>query len=64
MPNCPECDTELNIELDEVDEGDVVACEECGAEYEVVGIDPLELAKVEDDIIEEDDLFAAEEEED
>jgi len=63
MPNCPECETELNIELDEVDEGDVVACEECGAEYEVVGIDPLELAKVEEDILDEDDLFAGEEEE-
>ena len=63
MPNCPECDNELDIEIDEVDEGDVVACEECGTEYEVVGIDPLELAKVEDDIIEEDDLLAGEEEE-
>ena len=64
MPNCPECETELNIELDEVDEGDVVACEECGSEFEVVGIDPLELARVEDNLIEEDDLFAEEEEED
>lgn len=63
MPNCPECETELNIDLDEVDEGDVVACDECGSEYEVVGIDPLELARVENDIIEEDDLFAEEEEE-
>ena len=63
MPNCPECETDLNIDVDEVDEGDVVACEECGTEYEVVGVDPLELAKVENEIIEEDDLFAAEEEE-
>jgi alpha-aminoadipate carrier protein LysW len=63
MPNCPECETALNIELDEVEEGDVVACEECGTEYEVVGIDPLDLVKVEDDIIEEDDLFTEEEEE-
>ena len=63
MPNCPECETDLNIDIDEVDEGDVVACEECGTEFEVVGVDPLELAKVENEIIEEDDLFAAEEEE-
>ena len=63
MPNCPECETELNIEVDELDEGDVVACEECGTEFEVVGIDPLELSRVENDIIEEDDLFAEEEEE-
>jgi len=63
MPNCPECETDLNIDIDEVDEGDVVACEECGTEFEVVGVDPLELAKVENEIIEEDDLFTAEEEE-
>jgi len=63
MPNCPECETDLNVDVEELDEGDVVACEECGTEYEVVGVDPLELAKVENDIIEEDDLFTAEEEE-
>jgi alpha-aminoadipate carrier protein LysW len=63
MPKSPECENALNIELDEVEEGDVVACEECGTEYEVVGVDPLELARVENEIIEEDDLFTAEEEE-
>lgn len=63
MPSCPECDNELNIEVDEVDEGDVVTCDECGTEYEVVGVEPLELARVDDDLIEEDDLFAEEEEE-
>ena len=46
MPSCPECEYELDIELDEVEEGDVVACAECGSEYEVVGVEPLELARV------------------
>jgi alpha-aminoadipate carrier protein LysW len=59
MPSCPECD----IELDEVEEGDVVACEECGTEYEVVGVEPLELARVEDEIEEEDELYEREEDE-
>jgi alpha-aminoadipate carrier protein LysW len=63
MPNCHECDNELDIELDEVDEGDVVTCEECGTEYEIVGIEPLELAKVDGDLIDEDDLPVGEEEE-
>ncbi len=63
MPNCPECENELDIELDEVEEGDVVACEECGTEYEVVGVDPLELARVEDEFDEEDDLYEEEGEE-
>jgi alpha-aminoadipate carrier protein LysW len=63
MPSCPECDTALDIELDEVEEGDVIACEECGSEYEVVGVEPLELARVEEGIEEEDDLFEEQEEE-
>jgi alpha-aminoadipate/glutamate carrier protein LysW len=64
MPSCPECETVLDIELDEVEEGDVVACEECGTEYEVVAVDPLELTRVGDDAEDEDDeLFEEEEEE-
>lgn len=63
MPNCPECDNELDIGVDEVEEGDVVACEECGSEYEVVGVEPLELARIEEEVEEEDDLFNNEEEE-
>jgi alpha-aminoadipate carrier protein LysW len=63
MPTCPECETELDIELDEVEEGDVVACEECGTEFEVVGVEPLELARVEDGLEEDEDLFEEEEEE-
>ena len=63
MPNCPECENELDIELDEVEEGDVVACEECGSEYEVVGVEPLELARVDSDLDEDDEPLEEEEEE-
>ena len=64
MPNCPECENGLDIELDEVEEGDVVTCEECGTEYEVVGVEPLELARVGGDLDEDaDDLFEEDEEE-
>ena len=63
MPSCPECENELDIEMDEVEEGDVVACEECGTEYEVVGVEPLELARVGDGLDEEDVPYAEEEEE-
>ncbi|MGH7225770.1 MAG: hypothetical protein ACRELF_21330 [Gemmataceae bacterium] len=63
MPSCPECDTNLNIELDEIDEGDVIACDECGAEYEVVAVEPLELARVDNDLDEDDDPVGEEEEE-
>ena len=63
MPSCPECESNLDIELDEVEEGDVVSCEECGSEYEIVGVEPLELSKVGDELDEDDDEYAAEEEE-
>jgi alpha-aminoadipate carrier protein LysW len=63
MPSCPECENDLDIELDEVEEGDVVACDECGSEYEVVGVDPLELARVDTDLLEDDDELLEEEEE-
>jgi alpha-aminoadipate carrier protein LysW len=63
MPSCPECEHDLDVELDEVEEGDVVACEECGTEYEVVGVEPLELVRVDDDLDEDDEPFEEEEEE-
>jgi alpha-aminoadipate carrier protein LysW len=48
--------------LDEVEEGDVITCDECGTEYEVVGVEPLALARV-DDGLDEDDLLVEDEEE-
>jgi alpha-aminoadipate carrier protein LysW len=63
MPNCPECENELDVELDEVEEGDVLACAECGTEYEVVGVEPLELARVDGDLDEDDELITEEEDE-
>ena len=63
MPSCPECENSLDIEMDEVEEGDVVACEECGTEFEVVGVDPLELSRVDEDYDEEEDELIDEEEE-
>jgi len=64
MPSCPECENDLDVEVDELDEGDVVACDECGTEYEVVGVEPLELARVDDDLDEDDDELLEENEED
>jgi alpha-aminoadipate/glutamate carrier protein LysW len=63
MVICPECESDLDIEEDEVDEGEVVSCPECGSDFEVVGIEPLELSRVEDEE-EDDDEDAKEEEED
>jgi alpha-aminoadipate carrier protein LysW len=64
MPICPECENDLNIEVDELEEGDVLACDECGTEYEVVGVEPLELTRVDDALDEDDEDLLDEEEED
>ena len=63
MTSCPECESELDIDVDEVEEGDVVACDECGTEYEIVGVEPLELSKVEEGFDEDEEDYRAEEEE-
>jgi len=63
MTSCPECENDLDIDVEEAEEGDVVACTECGTEYEIVGVEPLELSKVEDGIDEDEDDFLDEDEE-
>lgn len=63
MPTCPECENSLDVEEDEIEEGDVVSCEECGTEYEVVGVEPLELSRVGDEDDEDEDESYDEEEE-
>ena len=63
MPTCPECESLLDFEADEVDEGDVIVCDECGSEFEVITTDPLEIVKVDEDYEEDEDSAAGEEEE-
>ena len=36
MPICPECDTDLDLDEEEIDEGDIISCKECGTDFEVV----------------------------
>jgi lysine biosynthesis protein LysW len=64
MIACRECKAEIDVEEDELDEGDIITCDECGAELRVVSLDPLELEAIdeeeddEDDLDEDDDEFA------
>ena len=55
MVQCPECESDLDIEVDEVDEGEIVSCPECGTDFEVITTNPLELKQVEEDELDEDD---------
>ena len=44
---CPECSEDVYVDA-ESEQGDIVSCEECGSELEVVGLDPLEVDLYED----------------
>jgi alpha-aminoadipate/glutamate carrier protein LysW len=49
---CPECSEEVYVDA-EVEQGDGLACDECGSRLVVVGLDPIELDLREED---EDEL--------
>ncbi len=55
MVYCPECETDLDIDEEEVDEGAVVSCPECGTDFEVITVNPVELKIVGEDEVEDDD---------
>jgi alpha-aminoadipate/glutamate carrier protein LysW len=63
MAVCQECESVLDFDPEEVEEGDIVVCDECGTEYEVVATEPLELSQVDADGYEDDDHELADEEE-
>jgi len=52
---CPECETNLDVEEDEVDEGEIISCPECGTDFEVVTAITLELKPVEEGYEEEEE---------
>ena len=52
---CPECDTNLDLEEDDVDEGEIISCPECGTDFEVITTSPLELKAVEEGYVEDEE---------
>ena len=67
MVTCPKCDSDIDVEEDELDEGDTITCDECGGTVKVLGLNPLELEPEADAPGDEDDedfLDKDEEEED
>jgi lysine biosynthesis protein LysW len=53
---CPECGAELDVDEDEVEEGEILACPECEVEIEVVQVHPVRLNVISDeDEIEEEE---------
>jgi len=59
---CPECEYNLDIDAEEVEEGEIVSCPECGTDYEVITAHPLELKRLASDEEEEEEEELEEEE--
>jgi alpha-aminoadipate carrier protein LysW len=55
MVSCPKCDATIDVEEEELDEGDVLSCDECGAALTVASLHPVELNS-EEEADEEEDL--------
>jgi len=54
MPGLRCCDADVHVDTN-ADKGEIVDCDECGIQLEVVGLDPIELEVVEDDLFDGDD---------
>lgn len=63
MAICPECDAAIDVDDLDVEEGDVISCEDCGSNLRVINVSPVEFDIFEDDDEDEDDLDEDEEDE-
>lgn len=61
MVTCPVCDSAIDVDEEDVDEGDSLSCDECGADLKVVSTEPLELESS-DDLEDEDDELSEDKE--
>jgi alpha-aminoadipate carrier protein LysW len=52
---CPDCGAEIDVDEDEVEEGEILSCPECESELEVTQTHPVHLNPISDDLDEEDD---------
>jgi alpha-aminoadipate carrier protein LysW len=65
MVNCPVCEGAIDVDEEDVDEGDTLSCDECGADLKVTSTEPLELESAEEleEEEEDDEDFLEEDEE-
>ena len=64
MVECPLCNAPIDVEEDELDEGDSLICEECGVSLVVASLNPLEMEEAEEEFDELDEDLEEEEEDD
>jgi alpha-aminoadipate carrier protein LysW len=49
MVVCPKCKSEIDVEEDELEEGELLSCTECDGDFEVASVEPLILTTVKDE---------------
>jgi alpha-aminoadipate/glutamate carrier protein LysW len=49
MVVCPKCKNEIDVEEEELEEGELLSCLECDGDFEVASIEPLKLTKASDE---------------
>ena len=64
MVNCSKCDAVIDVEEEDLDEGDVLSCDECGASLTVASVNPVELETEKDKDGDDDDLDDDDDDED
>jgi alpha-aminoadipate carrier protein LysW len=52
---CPKCSTEIDVDEDEVEEGEILSCPECDVELEVTQTHPVHLIVISEDEDDDDD---------
>jgi lysine biosynthesis protein LysW len=52
---CPECAAEIDVDEDEVEEGEILNCPECESELEVTQVHPVHLILISDDLDDEEE---------
>lgn len=55
MVRCPDCSASIDLDEDEVEEGEIMTCPDCETELEVVSKSPVQLNSLGDEDEEEDD---------
>ncbi len=61
MVRCPDCAAAIDLDEDEVEEGEIMSCPECESELEVVSTHPVQLNSLSED--EDEDEEDADDEE-
>jgi alpha-aminoadipate/glutamate carrier protein LysW len=64
MVSCPKCDAPIDVEEEDLDEGDILSCDECGSALSVLSVNPVELESEDDKDDDEEELGYDEDEDD